>query len=67
LKEKIKHTVVILLFLLAKSFSEEKDQLRAVCSDLHTDYIMYFFTTYSNLFPFCLTRNMGYLDIVKLF
>lgn len=65
-EEKIKHWVVILL-LFAKSFCEEKDQLKAVFSDLHTDYITYIFPIYFTSFFRLPNRNMGYLDIVKLF
>lgn len=60
---------MVILFLFAKSFCEEKDQLKDIFNDLHADYIMYFFTIYftSNIFFPLSNRNMGYLDIVKLF
>lgn len=58
---------MVILFLFAKLFCEEKDQLKAVFNDLHTDYIMYFFTILLLNFFRLSNRNIGYLDIVKLF
>lgn len=45
--------VILLLLLFAKSFCEEKVQIKPVFNDLHTVYIAYIFTIYftSNLFP----------------